>query len=30
MGSMKTFVYVLLVVSMATITGMIYGSIMGV
>jgi uncharacterized membrane protein YraQ (UPF0718 family) len=30
MGTMKTFVYVLLVVIMATITGMIYGSIMGV
>jgi uncharacterized membrane protein YraQ (UPF0718 family) len=30
MGNMKTFVYVLLVVIMATITGMIYGSIMGV
>lgn len=30
MGNMKTFVYVLLVVIMATVTGMIYGSIMGV
>jgi uncharacterized protein len=29
MGNMKTFVYVLLVIIMATITGMIYGSIMG-
>ena len=30
MGNTKTFVYVLLVVIMATITGMIYGSMMGV
>ena len=30
LGNTKTFVYVLLVVIMATITGMIYGSMMGV